>query len=565
MSSAHQQLFNEFHQVVGTHQVLYQPAALEPYVKGFRLGHGKALAVIIPETLLQMWQILNICVTHDVIILMQAANTGVTGGSTPDGDDYDRDIVIISTRKIKAIQVIDDGKQVIAFPGSTLTELEQALKTFDREPHSVIGSSCIGASVIGGICNNSGGSLLHRGPAFTEKSLFAQIDTNGQLQLVNHLGIALGETPEDILKNLEQQHYQYGDQPDWEGKLWAEDYADNLRNVDSSQPTRFNGNPKYLHDSAGCSGKLAVFAVRLPTFEAPEATETFYIGSNSEAVFVALRRFLLQKLTDLPMQAEYIHRSAFELTVHYAKHMYRAIDKFGAARIPELFHFKNTIDRLFKAIPFMPDNGADRLIQFANRMTRHHVEPRIWEYYQQFEHHLILKTDVKNQQEMQQLLQEFFAQHEGNFFNCTPEEAKNAFLIRFAVGGCTIYYCESKNISTDQRLVAFDVALPANDDHFTLDLPPELAAQVELKSCCSHFFCYVVHQDYILKEGYNALEFKEKMIPYLEQRGAKYPAEHNVGHLYHASDDYVTHFKQLDPTNSFNSGIGKTSKNKFWR
>jgi D-lactate dehydrogenase len=39
----------------------------------------------------------------------------------------------------------------------------------------VIGSSCIGASVIGGICNNSGGSLVQRGPAYTEMSLFARL------------------------------------------------------------------------------------------------------------------------------------------------------------------------------------------------------------------------------------------------------------------------------------------------------------------------------------------------------------------------------------------------------
>ncbi|MFC3217356.1 hypothetical protein [Comamonas sp. JC664] len=49
-------------------------------------------------------------------------------------------------------------------PGPTLDKLEQVLAPLGREPHSVIGSSCIGASVLGGICNNSGGSLVRRGP-----------------------------------------------------------------------------------------------------------------------------------------------------------------------------------------------------------------------------------------------------------------------------------------------------------------------------------------------------------------------------------------------------------------
>ena len=43
---------------------------------------------------------LKACVTADKIILMQAANTGLTEGSTPNGNDYDRDIVIISTLRL---------------------------------------------------------------------------------------------------------------------------------------------------------------------------------------------------------------------------------------------------------------------------------------------------------------------------------------------------------------------------------------------------------------------------------------------------------------------------------
>ena len=44
--------------------------------------------------------------------------------------------------------------------------------------------------------------LLQRGPAFTEKSLFARINDAGELQLINHLGIDLGETPEAMAKAM---------------------------------------------------------------------------------------------------------------------------------------------------------------------------------------------------------------------------------------------------------------------------------------------------------------------------------------------------------------------------
>ncbi len=81
---------------------------------------------------------LKACVTADKIILMQAANTGLTEGSTPNGNDYDRDIVIISTLRLDKLHVLGKGEQVLAYPGTTLYSLEKALKPLGREPHSVI-------------------------------------------------------------------------------------------------------------------------------------------------------------------------------------------------------------------------------------------------------------------------------------------------------------------------------------------------------------------------------------------------------------------------------------------
>lgn len=110
--------------------------------------------------------------------------------------------------RMNIIQTINNNEQVVCLPGSTLNQLELLLKPLGREPHSVIGSSCIGASVLGGVCSNSGGALVQRGPAYTEMALFAQINEEGRLELVNHLGIDLGDTPEEILTNLQGHHYQ---------------------------------------------------------------------------------------------------------------------------------------------------------------------------------------------------------------------------------------------------------------------------------------------------------------------------------------------------------------------
>ena len=559
-----QEMLRQLAGIVGDKQVLTHADDKAWYTKGFRVGRGEALAVILPQNLLQLWQSLQVCVAQDAIMLMQASNTGVTGGSTPDGNDYDRDVVIISTRQLKGVQVIDQARQVIAFPGTTLTELEHTLQPLGREPHSVIGSSCIGASVVGGICNNSGGSLIRRGPAFTEKSLFARIHDDGRLEMVNHLGIDLGETPEAMLKNLAEQQYQTGDQADWDGKIWADDYADRLRDVSADSPARFNGDLRYLHDSSGSAGKVVVFAVRLPTFEASAGSDTLYIGTHDESELVALRRFLLTEMSQLPLQAEYIHRNAFDLTVRYAKHMYLAIRKLGPQAIPKMMANKAKWDVRVSHLPFLPRNFVDRALQCFNQLTPSFIAPRIMAYRDEYQHHLMIKVDAQQTPELQTVLEQFFAGHNGGFFHCDAREGADAFLVRFGVGGCTISYCDALGYNPNERLVAFDVALRRNDDAWRLTLPDHLAAQVQVDSCCGHFFCYVNHQDYVLKEGVDAKAFKEAVKVYLVERGAKYPAEHNVGHLYQASCEHVDHWKQLDPTNSCNPGVGKTSKKKYW-
>ncbi|MCH7394113.1 D-lactate dehydrogenase [Acinetobacter dispersus] len=558
-------IIDELKGVLKPHQILTKVIAKAPYLKGFRIGKGEALAVVIPDSLLELWKILECCVKHNVIMILQAANTGVTGGSTPDSNNYDRDVLVISTLKLKGLQLLEQATQVIAFPGTTLTELEKALKPYQREPHSVIGSSCIGASVIGGVCNNSGGSLIHRGPTYTEKSLFAQIDDTGKLVLVNHLGIDLGETPEEIFGNLERQKYVTGQAATWSGRIWADNYADSLRDTTSPTPTRFNGNPEYLHESAGCSGKLAVFAVRLPTFEAATQTCTYFIGSHDESELIQLRKYLLQHLSVLPTQAEYMHRQSFEHTQRYAKHMYKTIDIWGAEKIPMLLVLKSRIDAFCKRVHILPNNMTDRLIQLFNRLTPTWVEPRLQAFQQKYQHLLMLKIDTQQNDELKHLFMEFFQGQTEQFFQCSEKEEKNVFLIRFAVGGCMVYYCDREAIDPNERLVSFDVAFRRNDQQWLIELPEHLRQQVIMEISAGHFFCFVLHQDYLLKEGVNARQFKNEVLTYLQQRGAKYPAEHNIGHLYQASPDYSTHLKQLDPTNSFNPGIGKTSKHKYWR
>ena len=95
-------------------------------------------------------------------------------------------------------------------------------------------------------------------------------------------------------------------------------------------------------------------------------------------------------------------------------------------------------------------------------------------------------------------------------------------------------------------------------------LPKEINDMLEMKLYYGHLFCHVLHQNYIVKKGVNCEKLKSKLLKIYDKRGAEYPAEHNVGHEYSAKLSLRKFYKELDPTNTFNPGIGRTSKNKNW-
>ena len=557
-------LISQLRQIVGDKYLITDPSQSEAYRSGYRFGNGNALAVVRPGNLTEFWAILKACVAADVIVIAQAANTGLTGGSTPDGNDYDRDIVIINAMRISGIQLINDAQQVVCLPGSTLNELEIALKPHGREPHSVIGSSCIGASVIGGICNNSGGALVQRGPAYTEMALYAQLTEQGELQLVNHLGIDLGETPEEILANLEKQRYQRKDIQLDCGKGHDHAYCNHVRQVDEDSPARFNADPARHYEASGCAGKLAIFAVRLDTFVAEKNTAVFYIGTNQTETLNDLRRHMLANFKQLPISGEYIHRDAFDVAAKYGKDTFWVIKKFGTHWLPKLFAMKAKVDRLAKKISFMPSHFSDKIMQAISTVLPEHLPKKLWQYRDQYEHHLIVKMGGDGVQEARDYLTSYFKEgSKGAFFECDAVETQAAMLHRFAVASAAIRYraIHEKEV---EDIVALDIALRRNDRDWFETLPLEIDQKISHKLYYGHFMCHVFHQDYIVKKGYDCMELEHQMLELLDKRGAQYPAEHNVGHLYEAKPELRKFYKFLDPTNSFNPGLGHTSKKKYW-
>lgn len=556
------ELISALRNIVGASHVLTDSAETERFRQGFRFGSGNALAVVRPGSLLEQWQVVKACVAADVIVIMQAANTGLTGGSTPDGG-YDREVVIISTLRMRTVHVIEEGRQVICFPGSTLDQLEKVLKPLGREPHSVIGSSCIGASVFGGVCNNSGGSLVRRGPAYTQMAVYAQLGADGTLQLVNHLGVELGDTPEQILGNLDAQRYTAADIKADAGLGSDHGYAAYVREVDAPTPARFNADHQRLYEASGSAGKLAVFAVRLDTFAAERDTAVFYIGSNDTADLTQIRRHMLERFDELPIAGEYMHRDAYDVAAEYGKDTFLMIHHLGTQRLPKLFALKSRADTFLKRFPWLRANLADRVLQLAARCFPEHLPPRIREFRQRYEHYLMLKVSAGSVAATQKLLQELFAGRDGDFFRCTAEEGSKAFLHRFAAAGAAVRYRAVHDREVED-IVALDIALARNDRQWFETLPADIDQQMIVKLYYGHFFCHVFHQDYILRKGSDCLAVEHRMWALLDERGAEYPAEHNVGHLYPAKPALKAFYQQLDPCNAFNPGVGQTSKCRHW-
>ena len=426
-------LAEEFRAIVGRRHVLTSPRATRRFRTGIRFGSGPVVAVVRPGSLVEQWHVLQACVAANKIVIMQAANTGVTGGSTPDGDDYDRGVVLINTMRIGGLHLINDGRQVVCLPGTTLFDLEKPLKPLGRAPHSVIGSSCIGASVFGGVCNNSGGALIQRGPAFTQLALFARLDETGKLQLINHLGISLGNDPETILRRVETGEFTQADIADDPDRAASDhDYIDHVRDFRAATPARFNADPRRLFEASGSAGKVMVLAVRLDKFPMEKRNVVFFVGSNDTRELEGIRRHILENFRNLPIEGEYMHRGSFDCAEEYGKDTFLVINHLGTGMIPRMFALQAAFDGLCERVGFLPHNISAKILQFASRLFPRHLPRRMTDYRDRYEHYLLLRMGDDGIEEARSYLTSIFPSAMGDFFECTHEEGEKAFLHRFA-------------------------------------------------------------------------------------------------------------------------------------
>ncbi|MEM7781809.1 MAG: D-lactate dehydrogenase [Planctomycetota bacterium] len=553
-------------EIVGRQNVLTKDSSTAYYRTGWRYGFGQATAVVFPGKLLELWKVLKVAVDSNCVVIMQATKTGLTGGSCPSGFDYDRKVLILNTTRLKGIVLLDGGKQVLAFPGTTLFELTQELKKINRVPHSVLGSTTIGATVIGGIANNAGGALCKRGCSYTELSLFAQVTQQGELELVDHLGIKnLGRSPEQIFATLESGDFKPEDLEGWDRSASDREYQNRIRNLDSGTPNRFNADPARLFEVSGSGGKVAAFAVRVDTYPAPTKKQVFMLGSNDPNHFVTLRHKILRHFEHLPEMCEYLNRGTFNTAEKYGKDVALAIKYLGTERLPKAYALKAKVEYFLNKIPFLPKYLPDIFLYYVSKLFPQHLPKRLLDLRDKFEYYLILVTADEAIDESRKYLENEWSHIPGvEYFECSEKEQQAALLHRFSAAGAGIRY-QNLHQRTTEEVLALDIALRNEDPDWVEELPEEITKDMQLALYYGHYMCHVFHNVYVFKKGTDLEKIKTQMLARLESKGAKFPAEHNVGHMYEADQVLKDFYQRLDPTNTFNPGIGKTSKASLGR
>lgn len=155
-----QTLIAQLQDCLGVDQVITDPATQAGYLADWRgRYHGRALAVVLPQSTAQVAEVVRLCVAANTPIVPQGGNTGLCGGATPDTSG--RAVVVAMTR-INRIRDIDARNfSITAEAGATLDDLKAAADSVDRLYPLTLGAGH--RSTLGGtLATNAGGLQVLR-------------------------------------------------------------------------------------------------------------------------------------------------------------------------------------------------------------------------------------------------------------------------------------------------------------------------------------------------------------------------------------------------------------------
>lgn len=555
------------------------------YTKGARLGDGTAVAVAIPGTIDEAVAVLQACVDAGVAVIPQGRNTGLTGGSVP-RDSAGRPFVVLSLTRLDRIIPLDGGHAILALGGAGIADAAVVASSFGRESHSVLGSFFLNPTVGAGVALGSGGTQLRKGPVYTERVLYACVDANNRVRVVDTLGLALppGVASSSQLLSLPPSvkapivlDAAAADRPSHDAT-----YAARVCNLDGTV-ARFNAD---THGplAVRSEGKALVLASVHSTFPRPVRSETLWISCSDFDSAQALRKLCLRNPATLPSQLEYLNSDGFEVVDSSGRALCLAIRALGIGdRLRRLWESKLWIESRPGC-----ERLVDRVLYSINDVLPCALPASISKLGKQYGHHLIVTLDSFEDSEATpeataalkaRLIAAAEESGRGRVVVCNKEEASLVKIFRFAAAPAFRTFCIGTNAAAG---LSVDYALPKNYlsvpdiqragsvSEVILVRSNARAAPTLNRSCLlqviakrmrySHFGCAVVHEDI----AYSALsgtlhEEKYAVKGVIEDIGGRLPAEHGHGVEYAAPPEMQLRWQATDPTNIMNPGVGGTS------
>ncbi|CAK9017018.1 unnamed protein product [Durusdinium trenchii] len=497
----------------------------------------------------------NVTEICHVAILPQGAKTGITGGSVP--RPCDRPMVVISTQRLQKILPIgDEAKQVLCFAGAGIFSVQETLKPLNRDSHSVLGSIFLNPSVAAGVAFGSGGTQIHKGPAFTNRALYCRVDANGQLKLVNTLGLNAHEDVVAFLDNAQALSSKDMDAKCTRAASWPK-YPQHLTKLDG-QVSRYNADLTG-EDCNRSEGKVFILATIHDTFPMPQESKMVWVSCKDFATANHIKqKVALASPNCLPKQFEYMGREQFDCVDQGGRGIIKLIEMVGMSNLGTLWNFKLKFESL--PLPFV-NIIADKLLWYLNSAIPESLPKPLMEQGRKFDHHLIMEMTEFGNGELKQLderLQRQLALNPGDIscYVCQDAfEKSRVMLFRFAVQPSI----QTITVGKGRQGLIIDYAMPKNFDRI-LEMPKD--CDIEMRCLCSHFGCNVFHESLMLSNDVDVKEVKKRIKQVIDEAGGKLPAEHGHGTEYEAPCSTQERWKRIDPTNSMNPGVGHSSSLK---
>lgn len=153
-------LIEQFSSILGEKYVLTQDQDKASYLTDWRKRYvGKALAVLLPKTTIEVANIVKLCAANHVSIVPQGGHTGFCGGATPDETGQQ---VILNLKRMNQIREIDSANQTITLEAGCILQAVQE-KAAAQDFLFPLSLGAEGSCMIGGnLATNAGGTNVLR-------------------------------------------------------------------------------------------------------------------------------------------------------------------------------------------------------------------------------------------------------------------------------------------------------------------------------------------------------------------------------------------------------------------